>query len=139
MKFTKSAEQALRITTALAKSKQAITMTTLADQLNITYNNVVNVTRNLLKHNVLKTSQGKFGGISLNLTPELINIKTIVDLVDGPTRLANCFSDNVACDESSHCHIQQPLKNLQNKIDDLLSDITIASIIDENKQESSQA
>ncbi|MDA1353937.1 MAG: Rrf2 family transcriptional regulator [bacterium] len=130
MKFTKSADFALRTVIYLAQHPGPIPMPVVATELFIPYNNLIKIVQKLRRADIVSAKQGKSGGVYLKLNPSAISIRTIVDAIDGPTRLSECLTDDTYCKLRVSCLLQGVLGRLQANINGMLDDISIASILE---------
>lgn len=128
MKLTKSTDFAMRILIYLAGQEGLSTMPVLSESLRIPYNNLTKLIQALAKANIIHTKKGKHGGIRLLKKPEDITLKMIVDLIDGPTVLSDCQKTPELCTLSQDCKLKTVFRNLQDNINTLMDDITIAQL-----------
>ncbi len=103
-------------------------MPTLSERLGIPYNNLSKLVQALSKAGIIKTKQGKNGGIQLLMRPSDISLKTILDTIDGPTRLSDCLLDHRFCSQTQDCKLKGKLFDIQNQIDAILKNATIEEI-----------
>lgn len=130
MKITKSADFALRLVMYLSSQKQAITLQVLAKQLFIPYHNLAKLVQQLSRAGILSTKKGKSGGICLAVPSHDISLKQVVDVIDGPVRLSHCLNQKVnVCEFSSTCQLKNALGDIQNKIDTLMHDVKISTLM----------
>lgn len=129
MRLTKSADFAMRILICLAQENGPLTMPVLADRLQISYHHLSKLVQKLRKAQVLHTLQGKNGGVSLLSTPQEISLRQIIDLIDGPTALAECLDQEGECAFSCDCKLKVALSGVQKKINGLLDDIHIVDVM----------
>jgi Rrf2 family protein len=128
MKLTKSADFALRIVIYLASPQgKGATMPLLAERLSIPYNNLSKLVQLLAKAQVLQTRQGKNGGVSLMRRPDQISLKTVIDVIDGPTRLTECLVNKDFCSLNDMCQLKNVLGDVQRQIDSILEKKKISS------------
>lgn len=128
MKLTKSADFALRIVIFLASTQgKGATMPLLAERLAIPYNNLSKLVQLLAKAQVLQTRQGKNGGVSLLRRPDQISLKTVIDVIDGPTRLTECLVNKDFCSLNESCQLKSALGDVQRQIDSILEKKKISS------------
>ena len=121
MKLTKSADFALRIVIYLASPQgKGATMPLLAETLSIPYNNLSKIVQALAKAQVLQTRQGKNGGVALLRRPDQISLKTVIDVIDGPTRLTECLVNKDFCSLNGVCQLKSALGDVQRQIDTIL-------------------
>lgn len=129
MKLTKSADFAIRIVIYLAKTGESITMPVLSETLLIPYHNLTKLVQALSKHEIVMTQKGKNGGLSLSQHPDLISIKDIIEIIDGPTMLSDCLKHDDLCKLSGICKLKGVFSQLQQKINDLMDDVKISQLI----------
>ena len=128
MKITKSADFAMRVILCLASDDKVETMPYLSEKIDIPYNNLSKLVQALSKAGIIKTKQGKNGGIQLLMKPADISLKTILDTIDGPTRLSDCLIDHRFCTQTQGCKLKGKLLDIQNQIDTILQNATIEDI-----------
>lgn len=129
MRLTKSADFALRIITHLAQVQKPCTMKDLSTDLHITYNNLSKIVQKLNKAHIIRTIQGKYGGVELVSDGANISLKRIIHSIDGPTQLTECLTEKGSCGLSSACKMKGTLGRLQTQIDALFEDVKIADLV----------
>lgn len=131
MKLTKSVDFALRVLTALAREKGPMTMPDLSEKLDISYNHLSKIIQKLRRSGLVKTQQGKFGGVCLDVDMSQISLKKVVDLLDGPTTLAACLDlgEGKACGLDSDCRIKHMLFAVQANINKELEAVSLAQLV----------
>ena len=129
MKLTTSTDFAMRILIYLAQQDKLLTMPVLAEKLSIPYNNLTKLIQHMAKANIIHTKKGKNGGIRLLKDAKEVTLRNIVDLIDGPTTLSECQKTEALCALSSNCKLKSVFQDLQNNINALMDDITIAQLI----------
>lgn len=129
MRLTKSADFALRLVVRLASDKAPHTMLDLSKTLDIPFHNLSKLVQALSKAGVIQTRQGKHGGVHLLKPPEEISLKTVIDVIDGPTRLSECLSKNATCSVSEGCKIKDKFAQIQHQIDTLFDEVKIAEMV----------
>ena len=83
--------------------------------------------QSLAKAQVLQTRQGKNGGVSLLKRPDQISFKTVIDVIDGPTRLTECLVNKDFCNLTEVCQLKTALGDVQRQIDSILEKKKISS------------
>ena len=128
MKLTRTADFALKIIVYLATTKKLTTMPILSKELNIPYHNMSKLIQKLAKAQLVQTIQGKGGGIRLLQKPNKISIKTVLDLIDGPTNMADCIANASIC-KSKNCKVKVKLSEIQTKIESILAETKMSDMI----------
>ncbi len=103
-------------------------MPTLAETLEIPYNNLSKLIQQMARGGIVQTRQGKNGGVSL-ISTETLSIKDVVQIIDGPTRLSECLKDHDFCSRSGKCKLKNVLAHIQTDIDHLLDSYKIAQLV----------
>jgi Rrf2 family transcriptional regulator, nitric oxide-sensitive transcriptional repressor len=129
MKLTKSADFAIRIIIFLAGAEKSSTMTELSERLAIPYHNLTKLVQALSKQQILATQKGKYGGVSLFVSPDEVSIKDIIEVIDGPTKLSDCLNHENLCKLSGNCKLKTVLGTVQEKINKLMDDVKISQLV----------
>jgi Rrf2 family nitric oxide-sensitive transcriptional repressor len=104
-------------------------MPELSSLLGISYNHLSKLIQRLRKEGMIRTIQGKMGGVILLRKPSDIDLKMVVDLMDGPTVLSQCLGDGSVCKLESGCKLKSALSRMQIKINDEMKNITLAELV----------
>lgn len=130
MKLTKTADFAIRVLIHLSKEPEKVHhMSVLSKKLMIPYHNLTKLIQTLSKAQFILTKKGKGGGIKLSVAADKLNLKMIIDLIDGPTVLSDCQRNESLCGLSTTCKLKSTFNDIQNKINILLSDVTLNQLI----------
>lgn len=114
----------------------------LADAGRISRALVANLLKELTRAEILESVRGQNGGYRLNKEAREINLKAILDIVDGPINFVQCAghstgtgddrTDEAAgadyCDLTAICPSRGPLMVLHNRIVDLLISMSLQEI-----------
>lgn len=106
MFYSKSAKYAIQAMIYLAESNQdeLIMVSEIAEAYKIPKSFLSKITRTLGKHNLLKTTRGRNGGIQLSKPATDIKLKHIVEAIDGPEASLNrCGFGFDTCSEDEPC------------------------------------
>ena len=120
LRFSKKVEYALIVMADMSVYSSPETLYTaksLADQYQIPQEILGKVLQTLVRHNLLVSVQGVKGGYALARRPEDINLKEIVEAIDGPVALMNCGdNDHSQCGQFTNCNIKSPLGIIQTQL-----------------------
>lgn len=88
------------------------------------------VMQTLSKHHIVVSVPGPTGGYRLDQPATAISIGAIVEAVDGPLAIAQCWEDAGlgGCQQAQHCHLRGPLAHIQDEINLLLQRMTLADV-----------
>ncbi len=129
MRLSKSADFALRIVVELAHRPEPQTMPVLSEKLKVPYHNLSKLIQIMSKAGIIQTRQGKNGGVQLLKNAAEISLKTVIDSIDGPTRLSDCSSGTQACSFTPTCKLKEQFYQIQKQIDTLFDEVKIASML----------
>jgi Rrf2 family protein len=90
------------------------------------------ILQRLAREGIVISHQGTKGGYSLARPAERIHVVSVVEAVDGPLSLTQCFTDDGACDQFDTCSVKSPLQRLNDRVLQMLSQVTIARICEED-------
>ncbi len=134
MLFTKASEYALMAVVAIAKSGGPRDVLSLSTDLGLSRSFLAKVLQSLAKAELLVSFKGAGGGFDLAKEPEEIAVLSLVRAIDGSSgTVLECASAVCDCpsgaDKGSVCSIWPFINRLQGRIDNLLSETTIADLI----------
>ncbi|MCM8537327.1 MAG: Rrf2 family transcriptional regulator [Lentisphaeraceae bacterium] len=79
---------------------------------------------------VLKSEKGAHGGYSLRMDLAEINFLDFMEMVVEPLSLVNCVQSESNCSMASSCNIIPPLVNLNKRMRDFFSTISLKEVMD---------
>lgn len=136
IRISKKADYAILLLTHLARhanrSEEEIPTSAqeLANTIPIGKATIANLLKVLARHDILESVRGVHGGYKLARPAAQISVADVVGAVDGPVAIVDCASyedvKDAPCELSSCCASHQPLQLLQEKIDELLENLTLA-------------
>lgn len=132
MLLTKKSEYALLSLVSIAKSDIPKNVDELSTELNISKSFLAKILQNLAKNNILNSYKGNNGGFTLKKTCEELTILEITKIAEEKTpSVFECTTSFGTCSGSigGGCTVFPLLNNLQNKINDFLSDLTLKDIL----------
>lgn len=133
--ITKKAEYAIIILTELAShpSGSIITSREIAGNRSIPGNLVVQLLPILKEAGWTSGTRGPSGGIRLDKDPANINLKEVIEQVDGPIGITRCLFSNTACKDKSSCSLRGVWAKAQQSMLDELEKVTIKDLAEATK------
>lgn len=131
--ITKKAEYTIRILTILAvceRNNERITTKQIANELGILQNLVIQLISKLREASWVKSTRGPSGGVSLIKDESKINLKEIIELIDGPIVITRCLVSDAPCNDQSDCHLRGIWIRAQHKMTEELQGVTIKDLAD---------
>ena len=132
LKISKSVEYAILSLKYISDNNNfKVNSKTIASELNIPYDLLAKILQKLVKKEIVKSEQGKFGGYTLLVPSKDLTILQIISALDENVKLANCTFENATIEDCSRvkdCCIRNPFLNLQNKINEMFQSITLQEL-----------
>ncbi len=108
-----------------------VTVKDLSDRYNIPREILGKVLQSLVKNNLINSHQGVKGGYQLLVPLKEINIKMIIQTVDGPIQLVDCaVEDDCNCGQIDNCNIKSPMEFIQSELTQFFNNITLQDLKD---------
>jgi Rrf2 family protein len=112
-------------------NESLVTAKDLSDRYNIPREILGKVLQGLAKNNLIDSHQGVKGGYQLVVPLKDINIKTIIQTVDGPIQLVDCAVENDCnCGQIDYCNIKSPMEFIQSELTKFFNNITLQDFKD---------
>ncbi|GGI41365.1 RrF2 family transcriptional regulator [Mammaliicoccus stepanovicii] len=107
MKLTQYTDYSLRVLMYLAQQNKQSQIEEIANFYDISKNHLTKIVHQLVKLGYVNSVRGRNGGISLNLSPDEINIGSLVRKTEEHFELVECFNmETNTCPLASHCGLQ---------------------------------
>ena len=108
----------------------------IAERFGVPSSLLMNVLKELAAAGYVESVRGARGGYRLARSPEGISLADLVEVVEGPVRLAECVINKTADDEEctcqimANCPIADPVHRVQRRLNDFLKKLTLAEIVE---------
>lgn len=129
-RISRRLDYGVQLMVALAKEDKNTPKPTakLAESLNIPLPFLHQIGHTLMQAGLIKASPGPRGGLRLNQDAKEITLRKISESLEGPICLNSCLSSNEDCEKYEECSSKHMWSNLQDRIIDYLSQVTLASL-----------
>jgi Rrf2 family protein len=133
---------ALTYLASLSKDKLA-SAREIAENFEMPQALVMNILKELSAAGVVESVRGARGGYRLVRGPEEINFVSLMEILEGPMKLAECIRESDPSGGGNHprtckimhkCPIADPVHRIHRKIHDYLAQMTLADILHESPQ-----
>ena len=127
LKLTKKADYGLMAMKHLAERapEGACSAKDVADAYGIPHEALAKILQRLVKAGLLHSQHGTNGGYTLARAPGKISAFEVIRAIDGPLFITSCITVRGECDQTDRCTIREPLRRVNQSIEDLLRRITI--------------
>lgn len=86
------------------------------------------IIRTLARAGLIRTMRGNQGGVMLSRPPEEINLREVIEAIEGPIVLVQCMRGPNQCDHEDDCKFLPVCKNLQSQMTGQLENTTFADL-----------
>ena len=130
--FTKKTDYALLALSFLATegAGRLVGPREIARRYEIPSELLAKIMQTLSRHRLVASVPGAAGGYHLQRPATAIPISEIVEAVDGPLAIAQCWEPGgtSGCAQAQHCHLRGPLAQIQDEMTRLLQAMTLADV-----------
>ncbi len=131
MEITKKAEYAISALLELAMNPgQYISSKEIAFRQNIPANFLPQIVALLGNRGWVEGMRGPGGGVRLTGDPHKISVLEIVELIEGPIAITKCLSIGGSCTKEDNCPLNPVWKKAQNAMVAVLSQTTLADVLE---------
>jgi len=136
MGITQEADYALRIVYQLAKDGGQLDAGTIAGNAGVTDRFTVKILRKLVQSGMVRSQKGAAGGYRLAVPPDEINIRQVIEAIDGPLAISKCLDADYTCtrmgDEKSCCAFHCIFARLNDALAKQMETVTLDRVIGED-------
>lgn len=112
MRLTDHTDYSLRVLMYLNQEKRLVTLNELSEKLGISKNNLIKVSNQLAKLNLITTTRGRTGGLLIKKEAGAKTLKDIVTKTEETFNIADCFSGKKCdCLVLSSCFLKKCLSD----------------------------
>lgn len=128
--ITKKAEYAIIILAELASHPRGtiVTSKAIARKRSIPGNLVVQLLALLKEAGWTSGTRGPSGGIKLNVDPVSINLRQVIEKIDGPMGITRCLFNANPCQDKTHCSLRDIWSEAQLSMLSVLERVTIKQL-----------
>lgn len=131
--FTKKTDYALLALSFLATegSQRLVGPREIAQRYEIPAELLAKVMQTLARHRLVHSVAGPTGGYRLARPAAEISIADVVEAVDGPLAITQCWeeSGSEGCQQAHHCHLRGPLARVQEQMADILRNMSLDAFL----------
>jgi len=133
LRLSKKADYGLMAMKHLAElaDRGACSAKDVADSYRIPQELLAKILQRLVKAGLLKSQHGTHGGYVLARDAKSISALEVIRAIDGPLFITSCVTIHGDCEQSELCTIREPLRKVNQGIEDVLRGISIADMREE--------
>ncbi|KEI97562.1 RrF2 family transcriptional regulator [Clostridium botulinum] len=137
MKITQEADYALRVIFHLSKLGygERVEARIISEQEGLPLRFLLKLLRKLTKSGIVVSFRGVKGGYALNKQSKDINLKDVIEAIDGPICINRCIYDPRYCNagKNGNCEIHRALCKIQRKLVSELEAVNFQEILDKDR------
>ena len=139
LKLTKKADYGLMAMKHLAEHAErgSCSAKDVADAYGIPQEALAKILQRLAKAGLLHSQHGINGGYTLARDPRTVSAFEVIQAIDGPLFITSCITVRGECDQTDRCTIREPLRKVNQSIEDVLKKIKISQMKEEPELEGS--
>ena len=136
LKLTKKADYGLMAMKHLAERAHdgACSAKDVADAYGIPQEALAKILQRLVKAGLLQSQHGANGGYTLARAANQISAFEVIRAIDGPLFITSCITVRGECGQSGRCTIREPLRRVNESIEQVLRRITISEMKEEPEE-----
>lgn len=133
MEFTSKSEHAIHGLYYLSNKPidEVIYVSEIAREQNVSESYLAKIFQSLAKAELVNSYRGSKGGYTLTRKPKNINLKQIIEAVEGITPIFNCSGVKSNCSVNVHCMIQETFSEAEAKMFEVLEGVTMQGITEQ--------
>jgi len=137
LKLTKKADYGLMAMKHLAEHAElgSCSANDVAEAYHIPPAALAKILQKLVKAGLLHSQHGMNGGYTLARDASSISAFEVIRAIDGPLFITSCITVRGECDQTDRCTIREPLRRVNQSLEDVLRGITIAHMKEESDGE----
>lgn len=125
MRITLEADYAVRIIDCLAKEDHRLDARSVSEKTGVTLRFTLKILRKLGIAKLVRSYKGVQGGYELTKKPADINLKEVIEAVDGPIVINKCLSGQIPCEKmSSACYYHNVFSEVAEMVREKLASVT---------------
>jgi Rrf2 family protein len=133
LKLTKKADYGLMAMKHLAERAHqgSCSAKDVAETYGIPQEALAKILQRLVKAGLLQSQHGTNGGYTLARDAAKISAFEVIRAIDGPLFITSCITVRGECDQTDRCTIREPLRRVNESIEQVLRHISISQMKDE--------
>ena len=134
MKITQEADYGLRVVIYLCKLGygEKVEAKVISEKEGIPLRFLLKLLRKLIQADILKSYRGIKGGYAINKLPEQINLRSVIEAIDGPICVNRCVIEPSFCNmnRSGVCIVHRAITKVQKSLNGELESINFKQLVD---------
>ncbi len=130
LKLTKKADYGLIAMRHLAEHRRSCSAKDVAESYGMPQELLAKILQRLTKAGLLTSQHGINGGYALARDARLISAFEVIAAIEGPLFITSCVTTRGNCEQTDRCTVREPLRKVNQSIQDVLKQISIRDMCD---------
>jgi Rrf2 family protein len=129
MRITQEADYAVRIIDCIARRSKRLDARSISEATGVTLRFTLKILRKLTHAGIVRSYKGVSGGYELSREPAKINLREVIEAVDGPIVISRCLSGELPCsniEDKKLCYYHNIFAEVSKDIRDKLEGISFS-------------
>ena len=122
----------------LHSTGQPVQLKDIAERQQISLSYLEHLIIPLISAGVVKSTRGAHGGINLAKPPQQIQLKDIVEILEGTLAFVDCLKDEKSCPRSGICATQDVWNDMKKAMENVLESSTLQDLANRQKSKEGQ-
>lgn len=101
----------------------------VADSYHAPFEAVARSLQIMAQRGLLRSEQGAQGGYMLSRDLRKVSMLELIEMMEGPTRIAKCLHDNDGCEIQGNCNIISPIQHLNMRLTDFYKGLSVYEVL----------
>ena len=101
----------------------------IAESYSAPFDATARVMQLMAQSGLLRSEQGANGGYQITKDLSRTTLQELMDVIQGPTKIARCMHKQEPCDLKSSCNIISPINNLNQKLNQFYQGLTLRDLL----------
>lgn len=112
------------------RGQDKVTAKEVAEALHTSFDVMARVMQIMTQKGLLVSEQGAAGGYRLGPALQQSTLFDLVEMIEGPSALVKCISEEKGCDIQASCNIVSPVKTLNSKLNNFFKEISVRELVE---------
>ena len=106
----------------------------ISSHLSTPYDVTARVMQSLANGGLLKVEYGAGGGYLIHKDLSRVTLLDLIEILEGPTKIARCLQKAEGCDIQDSCNIMTPMNQLNKKLNHFYQSISLKELLETGRK-----
>ncbi len=130
LQFTKEVDYSIQLLESLnnLKGDQLLSLRKFSKETGISFLFLQRIAKKLREAGLVESTKGSCGGYRLSKSLKGVDLKTVVEIIEGEYAVANCLKEGCTCSRKGKCISEKVFKVVNKKLVKILESIKLGEI-----------